>query len=278
MSEIQNGRHTKQRFGWVKRLMQGQARTPHAPPHPPTTTKRGKAAPNDTIAPSALSQAVITADGDNINQAPTQDSAYTTRQHESRADDCSSSGSDDDDHSRSHSMDGDSERDRNYSDRFPSSNDSNYRRHSRNEAQSEHSEMGTIQSDNISTIPLKSIISVPSTKSPSILSDPNMQGDQSSYNASTTETSLAPSSIVLQSPQNTALLAASRNDDNRDNESVVTLASSTRRIRRRSIDTNCSTAGIPPASIMERLTGQPGSGGVTYARSVEDVKSDRSGN
>lgn len=43
----------------------------------------------------------------------------------------------------------------------------------------------------------------------------------------------------------------------RDSESIVTLASSSRRVRRRSIDTNCSMAGIPPASIMERLTVNP---------------------
>lgn len=96
----------------------------------------------------------------------------------------------------------------------------------------------TVESDNISTTPLKSIMSVQSTKSPSILS-----GDMNSYNASTVETTV--------SHQSPPVITVDRAE--RDSESIVTLASSSRRTRRRSIDTNCSTAGIPPASIMERL-------------------------
>ncbi|CAN3372125.1 hypothetical protein DIURU_000430 [Diutina rugosa] len=147
-----------------------------------------------------------------------------------------------------------------------------------------HSEIHTIQSDNVSTIPLKSVISVQSTKSPSILSDPHGATDQSSFNPSTTETSIAASSIGISSPQTTVhtgvteRVAGHNLREDRDAESVVTLASSTRRRRRRSIDTNCSTAGIPPASIMERLTVHPGGGALSnYARSIEDQKSERSG-
>lgn len=117
-------------------------------------------------------------------------------------------------------------------------------------------------SDNISTIPLKSITSIPSTKSPSVLSDK----DNNSYMASTEETSIAPSGHTagLPSPQTTAhtapTSAASASNtplNDRDQESIVTLASSSRRVRRRSLDTNSSTTGIAPASIMERLTVHP---------------------
>ncbi|EDK36015.2 hypothetical protein PGUG_00113 [Meyerozyma guilliermondii ATCC 6260] len=117
-------------------------------------------------------------------------------------------------------------------------------------------------SDNISTIPLKSITSIPSTKSPSVLSDK----DNNSYMASTAETSLAPSghTVGLPSPQTTAQTAstsaASASNtpvNDRDQESIVTLASSSRRVRRRSLDTNSSTTGIAPASIMERLSVHP---------------------
>ncbi|RLV91575.1 hypothetical protein JA1_003815 [Spathaspora sp. JA1] len=141
-------------------------------------------------------------------------------------------------------------------------------------------------SDNISTIPLKSIISSQSTKPASIISDTNHE--QTSLIASTAETSLAPSThtnyifapnnpgsggIAPPPPSGTNLgnthLIASAIGHDRDSESIVTLASSSRRIRRRSIDTNCSTAGIPPASIMERLSVQPTVGNSsTYATSV----------
>ncbi|KAL6449784.1 hypothetical protein SBY92_000685 [Candida maltosa Xu316] len=141
-----------------------------------------------------------------------------------------------------------------------------------------------INSDNVSTTPLKSIISTQSTKSPSILSG-DAHNDQNSLIASTAETSLAPS---VHTPTNytfaptitTTNTSTSNNNSqslnfnsasasgapDRDSESIVTLASSTRRIRRRSIDTNCSTAGIPPASIMERLSVQPGNS--NYANSI----------
>lgn len=133
------------------------------------------------------------------------------------------------------------------------------------------SEHDTINSDNILTIPLKLVISVQLTKLPLILLD--NQNDQHLYNALTTETLLAPLLIMVQLPQNTAHTAPTPTDL-RDTESVVTLASSTRRIRRRSIDTNCLTAGIPPASIFERIIVHPGGG---YDRSIEDQKSERSG-
>lgn len=119
--------------------------------------------------------------------------------------------------------------------------------------------------DNISTTPLKSIVSVQSTQSPSILSDNNQ--DQTSGVASTAETSLAPSvhttATAFTPTPNTI------GYQERDSESIVTLASSSRRIRRRSIDTNCSTAGIPPASIMERLSTQPTAANSSYAVSIK---------
>lgn len=151
--------------------------------------------------------------------------------------------------------------------------------------------------DNISTIPLKSIVSTQSTKSPSILSESQ---DQTSFNASTTETSIATSlnnnyNINNQNNNNnnnnvhnninnnninnnniTQQLNVNINNAipyqnqllphhvvDRDTESVVTLASSTRRVRRRSIDTNCSTTGIAPASIMERLPIHPNTSSYT---------------
>lgn len=134
----------------------------------------------------------------------------------------------------------------------------------------------TSHSDNISTTPLKSIISAPSTKAPSVLSTDHNQ-DNNSYVASTVETSIAPSihttghnnyllypgNASLQSSNNPNFnLSVNQGNDRdstreRDSESIVTLASSSRRTRRRSLDTNCSTAGIPPASIMERLSLNP---------------------
>lgn len=130
-----------------------------------------------------------------------------------------------------------------------------------------NSDQITSNSDNISTIPLKSIVSVPSTKSPSVLSNDNNH-DNHSYNPSTAETSIAPSSTT---PQFNPILFNRDRDGNhipgldRDSESIVTLASSTRRRRRRSLETNSSTVGIPPASIMERLSVQPNS---AYANSL----------
>lgn len=120
----------------------------------------------------------------------------------------------------------------------------------------------TENSDNISTTPLKSIVSVPSTKSPSVLSDNNH--DTQSYNASTAETSIAPSSHLNPAIHRDSLPPPS---GDRDSESIVTLASSSRRIRRRSLETNSSTAGIPPASIMERIFTQPTANNSAYATS-----------
>ncbi|KAM9911304.1 hypothetical protein OXX69_003634 [Metschnikowia pulcherrima] len=139
-------------------------------------------------------------------------------------------------------------------------------------------ECTSVHSDNISTTPLKSITSHTSTNSPSVLSGENHQ-DNSSMVASTAETSLSPSTHVSLSPSTRAQNRENRDtrenrennglnhshnglrdrnsERDRDSESIVTLASSTRRVRRRSIDTNCSMAGIPPASIMERLSVHP---------------------
>lgn len=135
--------------------------------------------------------------------------------------------------------------------------------------------------DNISTIPLKSIALAPSTTSPSVLSDK----DGSSYMASTAETSIAP----LPSPQTTSFAAASAasmvpTPQDRDSESIVTLASSLRRTRRRSLDTNSSTTGIAPASIMERLTVHPAASAYApsayatsgYASSIQNSHADES--
>lgn len=110
--------------------------------------------------------------------------------------------------------------------------------------------------DNLSTMPLKLIVLQSSTtNSPSILSEPKEDG--SSYVTLTAETSLAPSTHVSLLPSGPNSHAGPRSERDRDSESIVTLASLSRRIRRRSIDTNCSLAGIPPASIMERLTVNP---------------------
>lgn len=111
--------------------------------------------------------------------------------------------------------------------------------------------------DNVSTIPLKSVVSSPSTTSPSVLSN-DQNNDSTSLNASTAETSIAPSSGSHLNPH---VIPQERD---RDSESIVTIASSTRRIRRRSLETMSSTAGIPPASIMERI--QP------YANSDRDLQ------
>lgn len=147
----------------------------------------------------------------------------------------------------------------------------------------EQLEIHTIMLDNVLTIPLKLVISVQLTKLPLILLDPHGT-DQSLFNPLTTETLIAALLIVVHLPQTTVhtgiteRFAATNLREDRDAESVVTLALLTRRIRRRSIDTNCLTAGIPPASIMERLTVNPGGTGVSsYARLIEDQKSERSG-
>ncbi|PVH19892.1 hypothetical protein CXQ85_001669 [Candidozyma haemuli] len=116
----------------------------------------------------------------------------------------------------------------------------------------------SVHSDNISTIPLKSIVSHTSTNSPSIISG-EPHNDNNSGVASTADTSLLPSPHASVSPSYYTGSLTTRHgaERERDSESIVTLASSSRRVRRRSIDTNCSMAGIPPASIMERLTVNP---------------------
>ena len=115
----------------------------------------------------------------------------------------------------------------------------------------------SVHSDNISTTPLKLIVSRTSTTNPpSILSGEN-HNDNSSYVASTAETSIAPSIHPPLSPGQFHLARSGDRERERDSELIITLASSSRRTRRRSIDTNCSMAGIPPASIMERLTVTP---------------------
>lgn len=132
------------------------------------------------------------------------------------------------------------------------------------------SDGATTDSDNISTIPLKSMVSSPSTRAPSVLSS-DINGDNSSYVASTAETSLAPSiqgaSLNHSLYPNVASIsqALERGERDRDEELIITLASSSRRTRRRSLDTNCSTAGIPPASIVERLTVNPTAGNSSAA-------------
>lgn len=116
----------------------------------------------------------------------------------------------------------------------------------------------SVHSDNISTIPLKLIVSHTSTNPPSIISNDH-HNDNNSAVASTADTSLLPSPHASVSPSYYTGLMTTRvgAERERDSESIVTLASSSRRVRRRSIDTNCSMAGIAPASIMERLTVNP---------------------
>lgn len=176
-------------------------------------------------------------------------------------------------------------------DELDSDHNDNVSNDTRHRGSSILSDQTTTHSDNLSTIPLKSIISVPSTKAPSVLSGDNNQ-DNNSYVASTAETSLAPSIHTVANhnyslyPGNASLhsnhpsinqnpeLARDRDRDStreRDSESIITLASSTRRARRRSLDTNCSTAGIPPASIMERLSIHPNAAtSSTYAVSIHN--------
>lgn len=131
------------------------------------------------------------------------------------------------------------------------------------------SDQMTEHSDNISTIPLKSVISSPSTVSPSVLSADN-NIDTRSINASTTETSIAPSNVSHLNPvlNNRDSLPPPAVD--RDSESIVTSTSSNVRLRRRSLETTSSTAGIAPASIMERISTQPTTNNSTYTNSIND--------
>lgn len=121
----------------------------------------------------------------------------------------------------------------------------------------------SVHSDMVSTVPVKLIVSRGSTTaSPSVLSG-ELNHDNNSIVASTAETSIAPSTHVSIAPSAYGYLRNDRERE-RDSELIITLASSSRRIRRRSIDTNCSLAGIAPASIIERLTVNPN------PRSVDD--------
>lgn len=130
---------------------------------------------------------------------------------------------------------------------------------------SDEDSQGSVHSDNVSTVPLKLIVSRSSTTNPLSILSGEQQQDNSSYVASTAETSLAPSVHVPLLPGLHGALSSGRTERDsirdrerdRDSELIVTLASLSRRIRRRSIDTNCSLAGIPPASIMERLSVNP---------------------
>lgn len=131
-------------------------------------------------------------------------------------------------------------------------------------ASDEDSQM-SMHSDNISTTPLKLIISHTSTTNPPSILSGDQNTDNTSCVASTAETSLAPSGHASLSPSHYQLRPEQRDarERERDSESIVTLASSSRRTRRRSVDTNCSLAGIPPASIMERLAVNPVPASVT---------------
>lgn len=241
----------RNRFGWVRRLMQGQNR---ATIHP---------SPPSTGVPNTRS---VTSDSSSSSQVP-DITTRTTRLANSR-------------HIRN------SEDSQNQS--VKSTDESDSLQNGGDGDENSLDAISDMHSDNVSTTPLKSIISTQSTKEPSILSgDANI--DLTSLNASTAETSLAPSvntptnytftpTITNGSALATPTSNGSNNNHNqtlnlnnsgvpdRDSESIVTLASSTRRIRRRSIDTNCSTAGIPPASIMERLSVQPANS--NYATSI----------
>ncbi|KAG7193777.1 uncharacterized protein KQ657_000469 [Scheffersomyces spartinae] len=147
-------------------------------------------------------------------------------------------------------------------------------------------ESNDIESDNVSTIPLKSITlgTSTATREPSILSNnhrsglPNghyihysHQSTAATIVTAATSTSTAasmtqglgidlfsghePSTTAPSIMTNTLIVPSVHSP--MDTESIITLASSSRRMRRRSIDTNCSTNGIPPASIFERLSVYP---------------------
>lgn len=132
---------------------------------------------------------------------------------------------------------------------------------------SSDAESMSVQSDNVSTVPVKLIVSTGSnTAPPSVLSGEHNQ-DNLSIVASTAETSIAPSTHVSIAPSAYGHLRSERDREReRDSELIITLASSSRRVRRRSIDTNCSLAGIPPASIIERLLVNP------TPRSVDEIE------
>lgn len=244
-------RHQKGRFGWVKRLMQGQTRQGANFNHeqfeeaPQVNGRwRSNSTPSSSVGIKPLSNElgnnnsqshrdigpvrVVEFEEDARKSSFRSNSSYNEEQDESDSEDISSANG-----YRSSSI--------------------------------LSSDQLTTHSDNISTIPLKSIVSVPSTKSPSILSG-DQNHDNHSYVASTAETSIAPSvAYNLNEINRNEINRNERNDRSerdstrgeRDSESIITLASSLRRARRRSLDTNCSTTGIPPASIMERLSVHP---------------------
>ncbi|ODV68954.1 hypothetical protein HYPBUDRAFT_152209 [Hyphopichia burtonii NRRL Y-1933] len=258
-------RHQKGRFGWVKRLMQGQTRQGANFNHeqfeeaPQVNGRwRSNSTPSSSVGIKPLSNElgnnnsqshrdigpvrVVEFEEDARKSSFRSNSSYNEEQDESDSEDISSANG-----YRSSSI--------------------------------LSSDQLTTHSDNISTIPLKSIVSVPSTKSPSILSG-DQNHDNHSYVASTAETSIAPSvAYNLNEINRNEINRSERNDRSerdstrgerdstrgerdstrgeRDSESIITLASSLRRARRRSLDTNCSTTGIPPASIMERLSVHP---------------------
>ncbi|ODQ79885.1 hypothetical protein BABINDRAFT_161558 [Babjeviella inositovora NRRL Y-12698] len=109
--------------------------------------------------------------------------------------------------------------------------------------------------DNVSTMPLKSLSSLSTTKS-SVLG-----GDSTNVDSATMATSITPSTPITMNPSHSLVSPVSDQtpnhltaNPNNDAASIVTLASSTRvRGRGRSMEsTNALTVGIPPASILER--------------------------
>jgi hypothetical protein len=226
-------RQTKGRFGWVKRLMQGQNRNQNG-----TLVSTSNMTENNGYANSRV-----------------RESRGTGSSQRSQ----SFSGGESYEYNTDNDVNG-----MDQSEEIDSSNDNHEARSTTN------SDQLTTQSenDNISTIPLKSMTSA-STKSPSVLST---NQDNNSYVASTAETSLAPSihaNSVTQTLNPNSQLQLQTYD--RDSESIVTLASSSRRTRRRSLETNSSTAGIPPASIMERLAIHPNAASSTYTASIHNA-------
>lgn len=241
-------RHPRGRFSWVRRLMQGQTRqgngliTPHDANDRNIPYNRGYYRTNPGNRKSKPKKRTNTKKG---NQNHEEDSHEKAPKNHSEPDPENSNTDSDSDGNSNNNTDTDLDLD-SHEVRSGSYN----------------SDQVTESSDNISTTPLKSIVSLPSTKSPSVLSDNNH--DTQSYNASTAETSITASSH-LNPIINRDSLPPPTGD--RDSESIVTLASSSRRIRRRSLETNSSTVGIPPASIMERIFTQPNANNSAYATS-----------
>ena len=125
-------------------------------------------------------------------------------------------------------------------------------------------------SDNVSTAPLKSVTSA-STKTTSLLSNnPELHSNSASI-----ETSI-PSGANGSTPQTSTVASppCQQSINERDSDSVITLASSSRRGRRRSCETSSSTAAIPPSSIMERLAVHPNAS-ASYANSVQNSFNER---